>query len=256
VKGVTMSKNFYGWRADNPDQRDDHFQVHFLQLMTLPSLVDLRALCPAIYDQGQLGSCTANGIAGCLEFDQIKQKEQNFTPSRLFIYYNERVMENSVDSDAGANIRDGIKSVAKQGAPDEKEWPYNINKFAVKPTTNAYADALNHKSILYQRVTQKLSQMKVCLSQGYPFTFGFTVYESFESDQVAQTGVVTMPSHNERVLGGHCVMAVGYDDSQNAFICRNSWGTQWGMSGYFTMPYMYLVSRGLSSDFWVIKTVQ
>ena len=67
--------------------------------------VDLRSACPPVYDQGQLGSCTANGIAAAIGFDQMKQGVGDvFTPSRLFIYYNERVMEGTVQSDAGRKI--------------------------------------------------------------------------------------------------------------------------------------------------------
>ena len=85
--------------------------------------------------------------------------------------------------------------------------------------------------------------------------FGFTVYESFESQEVAKTGVVPMPAPGEQVVGGHAVLAVGYDDSAQTFMVRNSWGTGWGQAGYFTMPYAYLTTRGLSSDFWTIRIV-
>jgi C1A family cysteine protease len=97
--------------------------------------------------------------------------------------------------------------------------------------------------------------MKGCLASGYPFALGFTVYDSFESAEVASTGIVPMPTRSESVLGGHAVLAVGYDDSQQRFLVRNSWGNSWGMQGYFTMPYTYLTSRHLASDFWVIKTI-
>jgi C1A family cysteine protease len=209
-----------------------------------------------VYDQGNLGSCTANAIAGALEFDMMKQHEQAFTPSRLFIYYNERAKEGTVASDAGAAIRDGIKSVHKQGACSEEWWPYNIAAFAEEPPEACYQDALAHRSISYMRVHQSLSQMKACLAAGFPFAFGFSVYESFESDAVAQTGIIPMPAHDEGVLGGHAVMAVGYDDAPQWFVCRNSWGTDWGAQGYFYMPYSYLQSADLASDFWAIRTVE
>lgn len=249
-----MSK--YGWLADRPDQRDHEFVVHWFQAMKLPSSVDLRSQCPPIYDQGQLGSCTANAIAGALEFDQMKQKEQAFMPSRLFIYYNERAKEGTVNADSGAAIRDGIKSVNKQGACHEDLWPYDISQFTIKPPEQCYQDALLHTSLSYQRVRQDLPSMKTCLAGGYPFVFGFTVYDSFESAEVAQTGVVPMPTRKESVLGGHAVLACGYRDDEQVFIVRNSWSTGWGDQGYCYMPYAYLASRGLASDFWTIKTVQ
>jgi C1A family cysteine protease len=135
-------------------------------------------------------------------------------------------------------------------------WPYNIAQFATKPSAQCYTAAASHKAIQYQRVARNLSQMKGCLASGYPWVLGFTVYDSFESAQVAKTGIVPMPGPTEKVLGGHCVVAVGYDDSQQAFIMRNSWGTGWGMKGYFTMPYAYLLDVNLSDDFWTIRLVQ
>ena len=202
-------------------------------------------------------NCTANAIAGAIEFDQMKQNlSPVFVPSRLFIYYNERVIEGTVNTDSGAQLRDGMKSAGTQGVCPEDMWPYNIANFEVQPTDDCYQAALQHKAILYQRVTRNLDQMKGCLASGYPFVFGFTVYESFESKQVAQSGHAPMPQPGEQTLGGHAVLAVGYDDANQWFIARNSWGTGWGMQGYFTLPYAYLASRSLSSDFWTVRVVQ
>lgn len=244
----------YGWKLDFHDVRDHLFTPHWFDLLKLPKTVDVRPNCPPIVDQGALGSCTASAIAGALQFDQMRQKEASFMPSRLFIYYNERAAENTVNSDAGASIRDGIKSVNVLGVPPESEWPYIIDQFTVKPTDKCYQDAMLHRSLSYQRVKQDVTHMKAALATGLPFVFGFTVYESFESAEVAQTGVVPMPQRGESVLGGHAVCAVGYDDAQQVFYVRNSWGAAWGLQGYFTMPYAYL--QHLASDFWVIQTVQ
>ena len=246
----------YGWVRDLPDQRDHLYAAPAEILLKLPTSVDLRPQCPDVYDQEQLGSCTANAIAAALEFDQMKEKQPNiFMPSRLFIYYNERVIEGTVSEDAGAQVRDGIKSVAKQGDCPESLWPYDITKFAVKPPPQCYQQALKFKAVNYQRVPQVSNQMKGCLASGYPFVFGFAVYESFESQQVAQTGHAPMPAPTEASIGGHAVMAVGYDDSENWFIVRNSWGAGWGMKGYFTLPYAYLIEPNLASDFWTIRVV-
>jgi C1A family cysteine protease len=223
-----------------------------VNLSALPARVDLTPQCPKeVYDQGQLGSCTANAIAGALEFDQIKEADKTtFTSSSLFIYYNERTMEHTVNTDSGAQIRNGIKSVGSIGAPPETDWPYDIMKFTETPPAKAFSDAPLGKALQYQRVPQVLNQMKRCLASGYPFVFGFTVYESFESQQVATTGVVSMPAAGEKVLGGHAVVAVGYDDTTQRFIVRNSWGP-----GYFTMPYAYLTDSNLSDDFWTVRLV-
>lgn len=247
----------YGWLPDLPDGRDLLYGAPVEAVAKLPKKVDMRKQCPPVYDQGQLGSCTANAIGAALEFDQMKQEEDAFTPSRLFIYYNERMMEGTVHSDSGAQIRDGIKTVAKQGAcREEPTWPYKIGKFDDKPPKPAYAEGKEHQAIRYLRLTQALSQLKGCLASGFPFVFGFAVYESFESAQVAETGHAPIPKANEALLGGHAVTAVGYDEAKQWFIVRNSWGSDWGMDGYFTMPFPYLLQPSLSSDFWTIRTVE
>ena len=246
----------YGWIHDLPDHRDQLYSAPVTALQALPPKVDLTPQCPPVYDQGQLGSCTANSIGAAVEFEQMKQKlAEIFVPARLFIYYNERVMEGTVDSDGGAQIRDGIKSVANQGVCPETEWPYNIAKFKTKPPKKCYVDALKHRVVLYQRATQTLNQLRGCLASGYPFVFGFTVYESFESPAVAKTGHAPMPAPSEKAIGGHAVMAAGYDDSKQWFIIRNSWGPGWGMKGYFTLPYAYVTDAQLADDFWTIRLV-
>jgi C1A family cysteine protease len=208
-----------------------------------------------VEDQGALGSCTGNALAGALEFLERKDKISFVDFSRLFIYYNERVIEHTTRSDSGAMIRDGIKTLAKQGVCPEKTWPYVESKLSTKPSAGAYREALTHKITSYRRVLT-LDEMRACLAEGFPFVFGFTVYESFESQQVARTGVVPMPKSRERVVGGHAVLAVGYNDAKKRFIVRNSWGTDWGIMGYFTMPYAYLADRNLSDDFWVIRRAE
>jgi C1A family cysteine protease len=255
-KAAKRTSKGYGWVPDIPDQRDFLYAAPMAFLRALPDNVDLRSQCPPIYDQAQLGSCTANAIGGAIEFDQMKENlPQVFLPSRLFIYYNERVIENTVSSDSGAMIRDGIKSAVNQGACPEPMWPYQIEKFRIKPSVKCYTEAAKHTAASYQRLIQSLSQMQGCLASGYPFIFGFTVYESFDSKTVARTGHAPMPDTTERVLGGHAVCAVGYENDKRWFICRNSWGKEWGMRGYFTLPYDYLINSDLAADFWTIRVV-
>jgi len=247
----------YGWVPDLPDQRDHLYAAAPATLAKLPPKKDLRPGCPPVYDQGQLGSCTANAIAGAIQFDQKKQKIKVVMPSRLFIYYNERAMEGTVNSDSGAQIRDGIKSIASLGACPEKEWPYDINKFADKPTPQCYKDAKKLTAVGYQRlVSTNLNQLKGCIASGFPFVFGFTVYDAFESAQVAKTGQLNLPGPGEKVVGGHAVLAIGYDDTTQRFIVRNSWGKDWGLNGYFTIPYAYLTNTNLADDFWTVRILK
>ena len=246
----------YGWNKDLPDFRDFLFKPQKETLLKLPKKINLQSKCPPIYDQGQLGSCTANAIGAAFEFELLKQKLADFIPSRLFIYYNERIMEDSVNNDSGAQIRDGIKSINKQGVCTETSWPYIISKFKSKPSTKCYKEALKNQLISYQSLSNNLNTMKSCLADGYPFVFGFSVYDSFESPAVAKTGHVKMPLKTEKLIGGHAVCAVGYDDATQRFIVRNSWGATWGKSGYFTMPYTYLTNDKLAGDFWTIRLVE
>jgi C1A family cysteine protease len=138
----------------------------------------------------------------------------------------------------------------------ETDWPYNIDKFKDKPTDNCYSFALSHKTIDYRAISQNLDQLKSALIEGFPVVFGFSVYESFESEEVAKTGYMPMPKPNEKILGGHAVAIVGFDNSKKIFIVRNSWGSGWGDKGYFYMPYDFIVNPNMASDFWTItKTI-
>lgn len=244
----------YGLKPDLPDQRDFLFSSLNLsqKIPKIPAAVDLRPTCSPVEDQGQLGSCTANALAGGLEFLEDKDKIPMARMSRLFIYYNERAVEGTVNSDSGAAIRDGIKTLAAQGCCPETEWPYLISKFEIKPTPQCYTDGLKHIIQSYYRV-QTLTDMKTCLAAGYPFVFGITVYASFESANATATGIIPMPGKKEKVLGGHALLCVGYDDSKQWFIFRNSWGITWGAKGYGFIPYSYLTSTSLASDMWYIS---
>lgn len=243
----------YHWIKDPVDTRDHIYQ---LQSIALPARVDLRNYASPIEDQGQLGSCTGNAIAGQIELIDRKSNKR-LDVSRLFIYYEERVLEGSVYYDAGAYIRDGIKVCYQKGAPLESIWPYNLSKWSSKPSTAAYSDALKRKVTGYQRCTN-FAAVKNALAAGNPVTVGFTVYESFEYDVNNNTGMMPYPNtRTEQVLGGHAVCIVGYDDNLagGRFICRNSWGTSWGDHGYFYMPYQVIQNTNMSSDFWLISSV-
>jgi hypothetical protein len=256
LKALTEAnrRSKYHWLRDKPDFRDHIYQLAPLSI--IPTSVDLRQYCSTIEDQGNLGSCTGNAIAGQIEL--IDRKNGKILDvSRLFIYYQERVLENTVRYDAGAYIRDGIKACYTWGAPRETTWPYIISRFATKPSTAAYAEALTRKVTGYSRCTN-FTAVKNALAAGNPVTIGFNVYASFEGNLNNTTGMMPYPNvRTEQYLGGHAVCLVGYNDNLNGgrFIARNSWGTNWGDRGYFYMPYQVIQNTSMSSDFWLISAV-
>lgn len=245
-------RHAYGWLPDLPDQRDYLYSVRHRLPPAFPGIVDLRTHCSPVEDQGALGSCTAQALVGAMEYLENKDEIAFKDLSRLFVYYNERALIGTTRWDSGATLRDGIKTLAKQGVCSEQKWPHVIDRFTRKPTKACYTEGLDHQITLYERIVT-LDDMLSCLSEGYPFVFGFSVYESFESGDVGTTGVAVLPAPEERLLGGHAVMAVGYDGQTRRFLVRNSWGVRWGKKGYFWMPYTYLEDRKLSDDFWTIR---
>jgi C1A family cysteine protease len=253
----------YGWRKDKLDKRDFKYRAtRKVAAIGLPSKVDLRPGCPPVYDQGQISDCVGNGVAAGHQFEQIKQDMSSstgaidFIPSRLFIYYGARELEGTTDSDSGAEIRDGIKTAVKQGVCPETMWPHDPRMVTEKPTDGCYQNALTHQVLQYLSVDQTLDEMRSCLAEGYPIIMGFTVYESFENDEVARSGIVNMPEVGEEPVGGHAICAVGYDDTTRRFLVRNSWGSGWGQKGYFTIPYEYFLDLQLASDLWTIRFVE
>lgn len=244
----------YGWKPDVPDHRDWKYSIGFIDQLLLPKAVDLRPIQSKVEDQGELGSCVGNATAGAIECLQIKDKVKFEDVSRLFIYYQARKMEGSVNEDAGCIIRDAIKSTNSIGVCSEQLWPYNINKFADEPSLSCYTDAKEHIVTSYGRIDNtKLANIKSALYNRYPVIAGISVYESFESQAVAATGIVPMPKTTERLLGGHAILIVGYNNKTKRFICKNSWGPNWGDKGYFYIPYSYITNPNLADDFWVIK---
>ena len=244
-----------GWLPDVPDTRDIPFAAVFRVPRKLPARADLRAGCSPVEDQKNLGSCTAQALVGALEFIELKfgENENHFSDlSRLFVYYNERAAIGTVQEDSGAMLRTGIKTPKALGVCRESLWPYEVRRFTAKPTTACFTEAADHQVTAYQRLNT-LAEMKACLAMGLPFVFGFAVYEHVMSAAIARTGRLRLPGKSERMLGGHAVMAVGYNDRARMVLFRNSWGAAWGQSGYGQMPYTYLESRELSDDFWCIQ---
>lgn len=243
-----------GLRRDLPDIRDN-----IMSLMTrgvikrkkpLPNSVDLRPQCPSITDQGSLGSCTGQAVTALCDF--LIPSDKRFLPSALFTYYCTREIEGTVNADAGASLRNSIKSVNQYGMAGEKDWPYIISKFNKKPVKSAYDTAENYQALQYERVRQDLNDMMYLLADGFPFVLGISVYESFY--QFSKLAPLPLPT--ESLLGGHAIMAVGYDLLEKVFIIRNSWGVEWGDKGYFYLPFSYISDHSLAMDFWTVKIME
>lgn len=247
----------YGWIRDLPDPRDTFLAMPSPAVAAqFSATVDLRSQCPAPYNQGDLGSCTANALAGAIEFQLGKEGMSGiFTPSRLFIYYNERAIRGTIPYDSGASLREGIQAVSDQGYPPEPAWPYEPGQFATPPSPEAESLAQGHKAFQSFCLQQSLDHLRGSLADGEPFVFGVTIFESFESPAVAASGVVPIPNPQEEMIGGHAMMAVGYNDPGQFFWVRNSWGESWGIGGYCQIPYAYLLNSQLAADFWTLRTV-
>ena len=225
--------------------------MKILPMIKLPTFIDLRVKMPQIYNQGELGSCTANALCAIIGYD-----DPQLIGSRLFLYYNERKLQNDIQDDAGSELSDGIKCLQTYGICQENLWIYNISKFAVKPPDICYTQSGLHKVLQIKNIQNDLISMKTSLANGLPFVVGIKIYESFENDIVTSTGIVPMPNiETEQLLGGHAVVCVGYDDKKKMWLMRNSWGTKWGLKGYFYLPYEYLIGD-LATDLWNIVSIQ
>jgi len=244
----------YGTRPDVPDHRD-HAYASRTSARRLPRRVDLRPAMPPVYHQGSLNACSANALASAMWFDERREGIDAGSPSRLFIYYNERAHEGVKGTNAPVSLRDGYRAVAKHGACPEFLWPYHVAAFRRHPPSRCYAAAWGRRVVSYGRIRRELGPLRACLADGFPFTLAITVYRSFENVATTRTGQVPLPRRGERVLGGHAMLAVGFDDAARAFIVRNSFGTKWGEKGYGFMPYDYLMNPDLAWDFWTARHV-
>ena len=226
----------------------------------------MRSYCTPIEDQGSLGSCTANAGVGLMEYYENRAFHRHINASRLFLYKATRNLLGWT-GDTGAFLRTTMGAMRLFGVPPEKYWPYDITQYDVEPTAFLYSYAKEYQPIRYFRLdppdTPKdrlLRLLKIVLNAQIPAMFGFTVYQSIS--RAASSGKIPYPTLTERVLGGHAVVAVGYDDEMKitgidgtqttgALIIRNSWGTSWGDQGYGYLPYKYVLT-GLAIDWWSI----
>jgi C1A family cysteine protease len=271
--GIQLSKmNLnYVFKKPSDDVKSFHLECPHLfgaTMPVLPSFVDLRSKWGTVYNQGSLGSCCSNSLSGVLRHCMKKEGKPTITPSRLFIYYNARMDAGlPLNQDTGLSIEEGYRSVSQQSACSEVVYPYNIAVFANKPTQAAYQDALNHTKspqFQYMSIASNLTQIQQCLNAGFPLSFGTSVYESFMSQQVAQSGIVPVPNtKTEQICGGHAMSIVGYinadvpltqlgfsGSSIGYFIVANSWSSSWGKNGFCLFPYTYMLNQQSTSDFY------
>ena len=244
-----------GWIRSTPDHRDLMRAAPMIDPSVLPPMVDLRALFPEPpFDQGDFGSCVFNAGAALMQYQQRRQAFPVWMPSRLFWYKNVRRMEGTGNEDAGAQVRDAMKSLNTTGVCYEALWPYDDAHFGAEPPKECYEVAENHQAIRYARVRQYPDHIRAEIAQGNPIIFGATLYRSFESDLVAATGDVPYPGRLEEPIGGHCMLIVGYERDQ--VIVRNSWGIGWGDKGHCLMPMDYVCSTNLADDLWVCTLLE
>lgn len=253
----------YGWFPSAPDLNDFHLSI--TQHGIVPDEVDNSTRVPEIWNQTNLGACVGFGCsrAGVVaESHEIQPNPKIRHPSTLFVYYNGRALEGTINEDSGLSVRDGMKAIAKAGLCSEADWPYDISKFTIQPPAQAYADGKLERARRYYRVAQTLADLKAVLALGFGIAFGMTVYESFESLTVERTGMVPMPQPGEKALGGHCQCIMGFSEKLHRFIVANSWGPDWGgrnettaTRGYAFIPYELILSAQLSCDYWTIRSV-
>lgn len=247
----------YGWKRDRPDARDFKFSIMRPTLLVLPPAASVEALEPPIWDQGELGSCTGHGTCRVVQMARRKEGLPDIALSRLMAYYVGRELERTTALDEGAEIRDVIKGVARSGVCAETDWPYDVARFAEAPPSDAWTAALADCIKGYSKLDNSdLASLKRCIAGGDPFVFGFDVPEAFEGNEIATTGQMSGAAWDGRGVGGHCVVAVAYDDGRQAFLIANSWGSGWGdpaHPGHFWMPFSFVTSSACS-DFWHVST--
>ena len=248
--GIAGRKLDYGWDRYKQVFAPKAKPVKMPRQGLLPTKVDLRDKDAQVYDQGNLGACTAFAMGkGMREHMQRANNERVTGLSALFLYFEERVKMGTRWQDSGATITDGMAVLKDKGIATDEAWPYSTNflKFRLKPSKDAYATAGEFK---VKETVQlgSLDDVRAALAKGQTVAFGFLVYQSI--GQVGRDGVMPMPAAGEQPVGGHAVLAVGYDDQKRQLIVRNSWGAGWGDKGYFYMPYDFAANKERADDFW------
>lgn len=215
--------------------------------------VDLRYLASPVEDQGRLSSCTANAAVGALEILEKKQGIEQKDLSRLFVYYNTRMLEGTTGMDQGAYIRTTMKALRKFGACLEHMWMHRPSKVLTKPNDKCYKDGETRQVLEYLRVTRGAG-MREALADGYPVIFGMILHAGFMKTK--RNGIVPMPRRGEQSYGGHAMLIVGYDLNAKMYLVRNSWGPRWGRGGYCWIPFALLHNPQVAWSFWTARLME
>jgi hypothetical protein len=251
--------HYYGWTGVGlPRRRFPALALDYYPPLPPQGSVITTGFLPPIWDQGQTSSCVGHGTTRAIAYARAKQGLPYVDLSRLFPYWNARVVEGGQATDSGASVGDGIAASLQFGDCPYTDLPTDAALVTTQPSSQIFANAIKHRAFTATRIfganpTAFQYRFKHCIDLlGFPVVFGFTVYESFESDQVANTGVAPMPGPNEQIVGGHCVAAVAYDDTTQLVTCDNSWNTTWGQAGRFQLPYSYIFDPDMADDFHAI----
>lgn len=240
----------FGCIPDAPDPRDFVSERH----LKAPAQLSLSYKLPwekfPIFDQGQMGSCTANAAIVAFRHAAAKVKRRRTNLSRLYLYYKSREYIGTTDNDSGATIRDTFKSMMKHGIAPESLHPYTPSYLTLEPSKEASEAAKSHRIMRYSRVAKNVEQIKQTLYADAAVVFGFLVHEQFMSGWSSR--MMPMPTASEGTIGGHAAVIVGYADTLDAFLIQNSWGRKWKDGGYFWMPYEF-VESDRCFDFWIIE---
>jgi len=280
MSSISISlKQKYNWKRSSIPLTSTLSQIIFPSHNKQPlnKTIDLTTThkFPPVYNQGQIGSCTANALCCAYYYYELNNFEQNlkiasrpapeefskhqpFEPSRLYLYFKERSLEHTIQNDDGAVISDGLKVLMTTGVCSEHNWSYSDEgtKFSQTPSPVCDIEAKNHIVVQAKHIKQTLQDLKSSLDHNLPFVFGIVCFNELDNLSKENGWILSLPSSDEQSIGGHAIICVGYNDDKKLFKIRNSWGAEWGDKGHFYIPYDYVTNPDLASDFCVLSLVR